>query len=317
MTGPTGSIHTHFARGASAAALTFNPTADSEIQPYYGAGEALMLQQNAAVSALAIAVGAKTTYGVQVVQEPSYIFGQTVAVADAPYPVTNANAAAAAVVTGIGPNYVDAFDVGKVVPRDADMVVYLDGPGTDDGDVLIHMLYGPPLYCDQLPGKRFARFLEDATDAGTDSWEELEQSPINTFDPQKLYALIGLGAVIEDQPAEAVRVTCPSFNGLVPKGLAAQGMILTKVHHPYNGRRMAFGIFSGAESLTVEVFNGGAAQKPGAILEFIELDNPYAVNQTGNVQIAPSVGRSNLGGISSSGSFGAASVLGLLGGLAR
>lgn len=307
----TGSIHSHFFRGASAAALTANPTADSEIQPYLGAQEARILAIKASLGAIRAAAGSKGTFGLQVVQEPSYVFGQTVAVADAPYPVTEVNGDILATFAH-GPYY-DGVPVNKVIPRDADLVAYVDGPGSDDADLLADILYGNPIYVDELRGKFFARLLEDGTDAATDAWEELEQSPVSTLDPAKRYALIGIGGMQEDEPLEAIRVSCPSFDGMVPKGLHCIPGKINRVLDPRNGRRLAYGIFSGAESLTVEVFNGGTAQKPSAVLEFIELDNEYALNQTGNVQIA----RPGTGSASRPVGRTSMQALGLLGGLVR
>lgn len=304
-----GSIHSHFFRGASAAALVANPTADSEIQPYFGAMEGLLLSIQAAISALAQAVGAHSTFGLQIVQEPAYVFGQTVAVADAPYPIVDTNNDY--VITGGFPSETEHILQNKIVPRDADMIAFADGPGSDDADILAHILYGAPLYVDQMKGKRMARYLEDANDAAADAWEELEQSPINTLDPQKLYALIGLGGVHEDEPLECVRISCPSFGGCVPKALNAMPTKLTRWYDSRNGRQLAAGIFSGAESLTVEVWNGGTPQKPGAIIELIELNNEYALSQGGKV-----IGG---GGIPSSGGMASLAQAGanLFGGLVR
>lgn len=233
----------------------------------------MLLGHHASITALATAAGGKTCFGVQITQEPAYIFGQTVAAADAPTPITNQ-------LDGVVATGVEAeakfWPAGKMVPRDADMVVYAGGPGSDAAVVLSHILYGNAIYVDQLQGKRFMRLLEDASDCSGTAKEELEQSPINTFDPQKMYALIGIGGVTEDAVAHYISCECPSFDGLVPKGLFANGMSISRIYHPQNMRQLAWGIFSGAESLTVS-FTGSATQKPGAILEFIELGNYYAV----------------------------------------
>lgn len=307
----TGSIHSHFFRGASNAALTANPTADSEIQPYYGVQEALMLSIQSCIGGAAVATGQKTTFNVQVIQEPAYIFGQTISAEDAPYFANGMNGDLGADTAW--PSEAGWYPVNKIIPRDADLAAYHDGPGSDDADIVAHILYGPPLYVDQLRGKFFARLLEDATDAATDAWHEFEQSPINTFDPTKYYALVGLGLSQEDEPLEAVRVSCPSFDGLVPKALHMSPQQITRWYHPATRRQMAAGIFSGAESLTVEMWNGGTAQKPAAILEFIELDNEYALNMQGSKQVVPN----KLPPMTMSRKPSAQMALGLLGGLVR
>lgn len=302
MVGQGGSIHTHMFAGASAAALTAVPAADAEIQPYYNAPEALFLGQQAGIEARAAMAG---IYGVQIIQEPAYIFGETIAVADAPYSVEDSIDAMPA--EGFIGDYSRMAPVNKIVPRDADMQAYMDGPGTDNDVILAHLLYGPPLYVDQLPGKYFRRLLEDANDCAAQTWEEFEQSPVNDLDPSKLYALVGIGGIGEAAPLQGVRVTCPSFNGLAPKGLG--GNKPNWVYDPRNGRRLAFGIFSGAESLTVEQY--GSAGKHAAILEFIEINNTGAVSPVGSVNIAPG------GGFRPGSMAGPGAILGLLGGLTR
>lgn len=288
---PQGCIHSHYATGASNAALTFSPTADAEIQPYLGADSALLLESSTAISALATAAAGKTCVGTQIVQEPSYVFGQTVTAVDAPIPI--AEQCDGLVATGIGSMYVQNAVINKQIPRDADMVVYAGGPGSDAVHHLIHALYGNAIYVDQLIGKRFFRMLEDANDCSGTAKEEFEQSPIVNLDPQRFYALLALGGVTEDAAAGIVTVEAPSFSGIAPKGLFASGYKLTRVFDPRNGRQLVFGIFSGAESVTVS-FTGSATQKAGAILEIMELDNPFAIPPAG-----PRSGR--MGGVGNTG----------------
>jgi len=278
----SGYIHTHVAVGASAAAGTFAPAADSEIQPYNKREVGLLLGHHAGITALAGTASGHTTYDVQIVQEPAYIFGDAVDADHAARPIVSQ--LDGVVATGMGNDETPFSPAGKLLPRDADMVAYANGPGSDAAVILSHVLYGTPLFADQVIGKRFYHLLEDALDCSGTAEEEFEDSPISNFDPKKLYALLGGGGLNEGTDiGHYITCSAPSFGGVKPKFLFADGHKLTRVYDPVSMRQMVFAVFSGAESLTV-TFTGCATQKPGAILELVEIGNVDALSQEGNTE---------------------------------
>jgi hypothetical protein len=260
-----GFIHTHFFKGATGAALTALPSADSEIQPYLGSMKARLLTAQANVSATTLATIAE----VSISQESSY--------ANVQFKITQQNDAQ--IATGEASEQPHCV-LNKIVARDMDLSCTPGGPGSDTCAEAIHADYGG---APGVPEGKSIDYLVTGTGDDSTTFTAFAGGTISDLDPQKMYGLRGLTPIIQDQAGIGIRCDCPSFNGLRPGMLFAGGGIPSYWKSPRFGTPVLAGIFSGAETLTLESASH-VAQTPDCIVHLVEIGNIEAAPMGGVTQ---------------------------------
>jgi hypothetical protein len=263
-----GMIHTHFAKGATGAALTFTPAADSEIQNYFDVNEAYILTAQGNVSTLTLAVFGELS----ITQEASY--------ANDEWKITVQNDAI--VATGDPPEQHHCA-IGKRVIPDMDLTSTPGGPGSDTSGLAVHVLYGDALYLDTIAGKDISYKVTGTGDDST-SFTAFAGGTISDLDPEKFYAIYGLTPILEDQAGVGIHLDSPSLQGLNPGMLYANGGVPSYWKDPA-GRRLVAGIVSGRETITLYSCSH-VAQTPDCLVHMREIGNIDA-SPRGGSRIAP------------------------------
>ncbi len=263
----SGFIHSHVAKGATGAALSFLPTPDSEVQPYNSAIRGLLLDLLGNVSIVTLA----TFMQLSITQEAAY--------ADIHAKITMQNDGV--VATG-DPAEQIGKPVGKWVGQDMDFTMTPDGPGSDTVAQLLNVLYGQKVY---WPEGKHIYYKVTGTGDDSTAFVNFAGGVINDLDPQRFYGLAGACPIVQDQAGIAIKFTCPSFGGLLPGVLYGNGGV------PYDwvdekGEPILAGIFRGNETLTLQSASH-VAQTPDCLVHLIEIGNIEAVPLGGGITAQP------------------------------
>jgi len=248
-----GYIHSHIFKGATGAALTALPAADAEIQPYLNAQTAKLLRMQANVSVVTLA----TIMELSITQEPGYANQQN-----------KINAQNDGVVATGDPSVQASYPIGKIVARDMDLTSTPGGPGSDTSALCVDVLYGQRV---PVPQGKFIDYLVTGTGDDSTSFTAFAGGTVNDLDPSKAYGLRGITPIIQDQAGIAQRIRCPSFDGVYPAALYANGGV-PKFFMDEFGNPILAGTFTGAETITVESASH-VAQTPDCILHLVEIGN--------------------------------------------
>lgn len=286
-----GFIHTHWAMGATGAALTFVPAADSEIQPYFDVDMAKVLTVQGNVSALTLAVFGELTF----LQEAAY--------ANIHFAINNQNDGV--VATG-EPNEQAHTPVGRLAVPDMDMTATPDGPGSDTAAVAIHVAYKtPPAW----PAGKMIVVKVTGTGDDSTAWTAFAGGVIQNLDPKKVYALVGLCPRIQDQAGVGIRVTCPSLEGLKPGCMYANGGTPSFWKDEF-GNKVVAGTIPGNQTITLESLSH-VAQAPDCLVYLIEMGNQYVSPPQGNIVKPTGSGIPQQGGLPQPSPLALDNILGL------